>query len=79
MAGVALGVNSINSKKYLDQMTHDLREPVFDENTGRVKNVLVVDSDGMVQDSLVGDYAPQQNEDKTSKPTSTSRMFPFRR
>jgi hypothetical protein len=25
MAGVALGVNSINSKKYLDQMRNDLR------------------------------------------------------
>jgi signal transduction histidine kinase len=65
MAGVALGVNSINSKKYLDQMRNDLREPVFDERTGRVKNVLVIDSNGMVQDSLVSAYAPQQNEDKT--------------
>ena len=65
MAGVALGVNSINSKKYLDQMRTDLREPVFDENTGRVKNILLVDSDGFVQDSLVADYSPRYNEDKT--------------
>lgn len=63
MAGVALGVNSINSKKYLFQLRNELREPVFDERTGRVKNVLVIDSDGMVQDSLVSTYAPRQNED----------------
>jgi signal transduction histidine kinase len=66
MAGVALGVNSINSKKYLDQMRNDLREPVFDERTGRVKNVLVVDSNGMVQDSLVSAYAPRQNGDQVT-------------
>jgi len=65
MAGVALGVSSINSKKYLFQMRTDLREPVFDENTGRVKNVLVVDNDGYVQDSLVAAYSPRYNEDKT--------------
>ncbi|HEY5883990.1 MAG TPA: ATP-binding protein [Pyrinomonadaceae bacterium] len=59
MAGVALGVNSINSRKYIDEMRGDLREPVFDERTGRVKNVLVVDGDGLVQDSLVPAYAPK--------------------
>lgn len=67
MAGVALGVNSINSKKYLDQIRSDLREPLFDENTGRVKNVLVVDNEGHVRDSLVGAYSPQQNPDKTPR------------
>lgn len=65
MAGVALGVNSINSRKYLDQMRNDLREPVFNERTGRVKNVLVIDNDGLVQDSLVPAYAPQEDDDKT--------------
>lgn len=65
MAGVALGVNSINSRKYLDQMRNDLAEPVFDERTGRVKNVLVVDNGGLVQDSLISAYAPRENEDKS--------------
>ena len=64
-AGVALGVNSINSRKYLDQMRSELREPVFDEQKGRVRNVLVIDNDGLVQDSLVPAYAPRENEDKT--------------
>jgi signal transduction histidine kinase len=65
MAGVALGVSSLNSKKYLDQMRSDLRGPVFDENTGRVKNILLVNSDGFVEDSLVEAYSPRYNEDKT--------------
>jgi signal transduction histidine kinase len=57
MAGVALGVSAINSTKYLDQ-----RQPVFDENTGRVKNILVVDRDGLVRDSLVAAYSPRRND-----------------
>ena len=65
MAGVALGVNSISSTKYLDQLRSSMREPHLDETTGRVKNVLVVDSEGMVQDSLVGDYSPREAGDQT--------------
>ena len=67
MAGVALGVNSINSQKYLDQMRSDLREPLIDEKTGRVKNVLVVNQDGFVEDSLIEDYSPQTNPDKSTR------------
>jgi signal transduction histidine kinase len=67
MAGVALGVNSINSKEYLDQMRNDLREPLIDEKTGRVKNVLVVNSDGNIEDSLVEEYSPRTNPDKTTR------------
>jgi len=63
MAGLALGVSSIYSTKYLDQRRGDLREPVFDENTGRVINILVVDSEGLVQDSLVAAYSPRQNDE----------------
>ncbi len=52
MAGVALGVNSISSNKYLDQIRSTVREPLLEEPNGRVRNVLVVDSDGNVLDSL---------------------------
>jgi signal transduction histidine kinase len=65
MAGVALGVNSINNQKYLDEMREDVREPLIDEKTGRVKNVLVVNSDGEVEDSLVEEYSPHRSPDKT--------------
>lgn len=64
-AGVALGVNSINSRKYLDQLRNELPQQVFDERTGRVKNVLVIDSSGLVQDSLVPAYGPRETDDKT--------------
>ncbi len=62
MAGVALGVNSISSNKYLDQIRSNVREPLLEEPNGRVKNVLLVDSDGNVLDSL-RDYAPKKNAD----------------
>jgi signal transduction histidine kinase len=67
MAGVALGVNSISSQKYLDQMRNDLREPLIDEKTGRVKNVLVVNTEGNITDSLQPEYAPTTNVDKSTK------------
>jgi signal transduction histidine kinase len=63
MAGVALGVNSISSGEYLDKMQKEAKQPLLDQQAGRVKNVLVVDSDGNVQDSLNGEYAPTTNSD----------------
>ncbi len=63
MAGVALGVNSISSRKYLDKMQKEAKQPLLDQQAGRVKNVLVVDNDGNVQDSLNGEYAPTTNSD----------------
>ncbi|MEK6282741.1 MAG: ATP-binding protein [Acidobacteriota bacterium] len=67
MAGVALGVNSISSNKYLGEMRSNVRGPVFDEQSGRVRNVLVVESDGSVYDSLVNDYAPRENPDGSTR------------
>src|SRR5687768_14584594 len=67
MAGVALGVNSISSNKYLDQIKSSVREPLLiDEHSGRVRNVLVVDNNGDVWDSLSKDYAPRQNPDNST-------------
>lgn len=64
MAGVALGVNSFASDKYLDQMRN---QPLLGEQTGRVRNVLVVDDQGNIRDSLMREYAPQQNDDGTPR------------
>src|SRR6185312_12211874 len=63
MAGVALGVNSISSGEYLDQMQKEAKQPLLDQQAGRVKNVIVVDSDGNIQDSLNGEYNPTTNAD----------------
>lgn len=67
MAGVALGVNSISSNQYLDQIRSTVREPLLEEPNGRVRNVLVVDSNGNVLDSLNKDYAPQKNADDSPR------------
>src|SRR6185295_17756893 len=67
MAGVALGVNSISSNQYLDEMRTKLREPFFDEHNGRVRNVLVVDNDGNIRDSLMKEFNPQESTDGTRK------------
>ncbi len=63
MAGVALGVNSLSSREYLEKMQKEAKQPLLDQQAGRVKNVMVVDTDGNVQDSLNGDFAPTTNAD----------------
>jgi signal transduction histidine kinase len=65
MAGVGLGVSSISRNKYLDEMRKDVHQPLLDEHTGRVRNILVIDADGNVKDSLIESQAPIENDDKT--------------
>ena len=67
LAGVALGVNSLTSKEFMSDMLKDLKQPLLDESTGRVKNVLVVRPDGYIPDSLIDDYGPTKNEDGTKR------------
>ena len=67
MTGVALGVNSLNSEQYLDKILGNVREPLLNEQTGRVKNILVVDDDGDVRDSIIAEYTPREREDGTVK------------
>jgi signal transduction histidine kinase len=67
MAGVALGVNSISSKDYLYQIRSTVRVPLLEEPNGRVRNVLVVDTDGNVRDSLKQEFAPEKNADESPK------------
>jgi signal transduction histidine kinase len=63
MAGVALGVNSISSNQYLGELRSGVRGPLLDAQSGRVRNVLVVDNEGNVYDSLMNEYAPKVNPD----------------
>ncbi len=66
MAGVALGVNSISSNKYLDELSPSLREQLLNERNGRVQNVLVVNNEGFIEDSLVGDHGPKKDPTGTT-------------
>lgn len=67
MAGVALGVNSISSGEYLDEMDKEAKEPLLNEQAGRVQNVLVVDGGGNIQDSLRREFAPTKNPDGSKR------------
>lgn len=67
MAGVALGVNSISSGEYLDEMDKEAKQPLLNEQAGRVKNVLVVDGLGNIQDSLHREFAPTTNPDGSKR------------
>ncbi|HKE60559.1 MAG TPA: ATP-binding protein [Pyrinomonadaceae bacterium] len=65
MTGVALGIKSLTSDKYLDEIIGNLREPLLNDQNGRVKNILVVDDDGNVQDSIVPEYNPKKLDNGT--------------
>ena len=67
MTGVALGVKSLTSDKYLDEIIGDLREPLLNDKNGRVKNIMVVDDDGNVQDSIIPEYNPKKLDDGTNQ------------
>ena len=65
MAGVALGVNSLSSGLYLDQMRDQAPQPLLGEQSERVKNVLIVDDEGNIKDSLEEKWVPLLNPDKS--------------
>jgi signal transduction histidine kinase len=65
MAGVGLGVNSISSGLYLVQLRDRAQQPLLGAQADRVKNVLIVDEQGNIQDSLDINQIPQWNSDKS--------------
>jgi signal transduction histidine kinase len=67
MTGIALGVESLQSDQYLDQIIGGLREPLLNDKNVRVKNILVVDDDGNVLDSVIPEFNPRSREDQTTR------------
>ena len=67
MTGVALGLKSLQSDKYLVELVGNMREPLLNDKRFRVRNILVVDDAGNVHDSLNPDYNPGENEDKSPR------------
>ena len=65
MAGVSLGVNSLSSDLYLDQMREQAKLPLLGDQSQRVKNVLIVDEEGNIKDSLDRSQSPRENPDKS--------------
>lgn len=67
MTGIALGLESLKSDRYLDKIIGDLREPLLNNKNVRVKNILVVDDDGNVRDSVIPEFNPREREDNTTR------------
>ena len=65
MAGVALGVNSLTSGRWLYEMREQAKQPLLGEQSERVKNILIVNDQGKVEDSFDRSLAPQLNPDKS--------------
>jgi signal transduction histidine kinase len=67
MTGIGLGLKSLTSDKYLDEIIGDLRDPLLNSERVRVRNILVVDDAGNIHDSLTPEFNPQENEDKSPR------------
>jgi signal transduction histidine kinase len=65
MTGVALGIRSVQSREYLDKIVASIREPLVNDQNGRVRNILLIDEAGNVLDSIVAEYNPVERDDKT--------------
>ena len=65
MTGIALGIESLHSDQYLDEIIRSLSEPLLNDKNVRVKNILVVDDDGNVLDSVIPEFNPREGDDKT--------------
>lgn len=67
MTGVALGLQSLQSDKYLVEIVGNMSEPLLNNKRVRVRNILVVDDAGNVRDSLNPEYNPGENEDRSPR------------
>src|SRR5438034_6914903 len=63
LAGVSLGLKAISSNKYLDQMQDEAKQPLLGAQSGRVKNVVIIDDLGNIENSLDKNQNPQVNAD----------------
>lgn len=56
--GMALAFESFNTRQYLVEMRQQNRLPLLENQVGRVINILIVDKDGYIIDSLDPQYNP---------------------
>src|SRR5829696_6334084 len=67
MTGIALGIESLQSDQYLDEIIGSIRDPLLNDKNVRVKNILVLDNDGNVIDSIIPEFNPREREDQTTR------------
>ena len=67
MTGIALGLDSLQRGKYLEDLIGTVQDPLLNNKNVRVKNILVVDDAGNVIDSLQREYVPRELPDDTTQ------------
>jgi signal transduction histidine kinase len=67
IAGVALGVKGVSAKERLKELLPQENQPLLDPVTGRVANIVLVDSQWRIIDNLDPAYFPEENPDGTYK------------
>lgn len=67
MTGIALGLDSLQRGKYLEDLIGTVKDPLLNSKNVRVKNILVLDDGGNVIDSLQREYVPQELQDGTTQ------------
>jgi len=65
VAGFALGVKSISSDKRLKELRVGVNQPLLDEQTGMVANIVVIDNFWRVSDTLSGELLPDRLDNNT--------------
>ena len=63
MTGIGLGLKSLNTNEYLVDIVGN--DPLLSNKRVRVRNILVVDDSGNIQDSLSPEFNPRENEDQS--------------
>ena len=63
----SLALESLDSTKYLEEIDAERRSRLLERFAGRVMNVLVVNEEGRVDDSLDPKFKPRMLEDNTAK------------
>jgi len=67
VAGISLGVSGITSKEYLEDLIAQPGQTFLDEEARqRIRDVIIVDNNGQITDSLNPDLTPTINEDGTA-------------
>lgn len=65
VAGVALGINGVTSSDRIEDIVKGGGRTFFDERTtNRIKDIIVVNKDWQIYDSLNAEYLPTENEKK---------------
>ena len=73
IAGLALGVNSLTSSDRLQAFVQREGQPFFDaETTERIKDIIVINNEWQIHDSLSDEYLPTTGENDEIKYTNLS-------